>query len=161
MPTRRNVQVLVAVIAGLLCTQAYVEAQGGRGATEPSPTAQAAAPFDMTGYWVSVIAQDWRVRMVVPPKGEYLGIPMLPAAKEVADAWDPEKDQATGNQCKGHGAAAIMRLPTRLHATWQDPNSLRIDIDAGTQTRLFHFGGRRSRGGAPTWQGESAASWVS
>ena len=32
-----------------------------------------------------------------------------------------------------------MRVPGRLHITWADDNTLRIDTDAGTQTRLLHF----------------------
>ena len=30
-----------------------------------------------------------------------------------------------------------MRLPGRLHITWQDDNTLKIETDAGTQTRLL------------------------
>ncbi len=135
-----------AVIAGLLLTQVYVQAQ-------PAP------PVDMTGYWVSVITQDWRLRMVTPARGDYLGIPLTAEAKKVADTWDPVKDEATGNQCKSYGAAGIMNLPERLHITWQDANTLRMDIDAGTQTRLFHFGSWMPAGN-PTLQGESVASWV-
>src|SRR5207244_3125111 len=98
------------------------QGQRGRGAGAAPQTGQAAAPFDITGYWVSVITQDWRLRMVVPPKGDYMGIPMLPAAKVVADAWDPAKDEAAGEQCRGYGAGGIMRQAERLHMTWQDPN---------------------------------------
>ena len=100
---------------------------------------KALAPFDMTGYWVSIVTEDWRFRMVTPAKGDYLGVPMTLESKRVADAWDPAKDEAAGKQCKSYGAAGIMRLPERLHITWQDDNTLRMDIDAGTQTRLLHF----------------------
>jgi hypothetical protein len=127
---------------------------------QTAATAQAVAPFDMTGYWTSVITQSWRLRMVVPPKGDYMGIPMLPAAKQVADAWDPNRAVPADEQCKGYGAAIIMNMPERLHITWQDANTLKMDIDAGTQTRLFHFGDWKSAGGNPTWQGESTARWV-
>src|SRR5262249_52911606 len=123
-------------------------------------TGQAAAPFDITGYWTSVITQSWRLRMVVPPKGDYMGIPMLPAAKQVADTWDPNKPVPADEQCKGYGAAIIMSMPERLHITWQDANTLKMDIDAGTQTRLFHFGDWKAPGGASTWQGDSAAKWA-
>jgi hypothetical protein len=119
------------------------------------------APVDFTGYWVSVITQDWRMRMVTPAPGDYLGIPMTAAAKKAADAWDPAKDEATGNQCRGYGAAAIMTLPERLRIAWQDSQTLRVEIDAGTQTRLFHFGDWKPASGPATWQGNSAAEWVS
>jgi hypothetical protein len=52
-----------------------------------------------------------------------------------------------------------MRLPGRLHITWENENTLRIDTDAGTQTRRFHFGAAVQPAGEPTWQGQSTAVW--
>src|SRR5215471_6427719 len=138
----------------------FIPVDGHSQPPQTAPAGQAAAPFDLTGYWTSVITQSWRLRMVVPPKGDYMGIPMLPAAKQVADAWDPNRPVTADEQCKGYGAAIIMNMPERLHITWQDANTLRMDIDAGTQTRLFHFGDWRAPGGAPTWQGDSVANWA-
>jgi len=57
------------------------------------------------------------------------------------------------------GAAGVMRLPERLHITWQDDTTLRIDIDAGVQTRLFHFGDWKAPATMPSWQGDSLAQW--
>jgi hypothetical protein len=54
-----------------------------------------------------------------------------------------------------------MRIPERLHVVWQDDNTLRLDTDAGTQTRLFRFGSAASPAGPPTWQGASSARWES
>ena len=54
-----------------------------------------------------------------------------------------------------------MRLPGRLHITWESANTLRIETDAGTQTRLLHFGGAEPQSGEPTWQGHSVAPWES
>ena len=96
----------------------------------------------MTGYWVAVITEDWPLRMLTPPKGAYIAVPMTPEARKIADAWDPAADQAAGNQCKAYGAGAIMRMPGRLHITWQDDTTLKVDTDAGTQTRLFSFAPR-------------------
>ncbi len=104
-----------------------------------SPTAKASAPFDLTGYWVAFVNEDWRYRMVTPAKGDYRGVPITLEALKVVNAWDPAADEAAGNQCKSYGAAAIMRVPGRLHVTWQDDNTLRLDTDAGMQTRLFRF----------------------
>jgi hypothetical protein len=97
--------------------------------------------------------------MVTPAKGDYQGVPMTPDAQKIADAWDPVADEAAGNQCKSYGAAAIMRVPGRLHVTWQDDNTLRVDTDAGSQTRLFKFSADAAKGGEPTWQGTSTARW--
>jgi len=144
----------------LAFSQAGGGGQAGRERTAgPPPTAKAAAPFDLTGYWVSVITQNWRLRMVTPAPGDYLGIPLTAEAKKVADTWDPAKDEASGNQCKSYGVAGIMNLPEHLHLTWQDDSTLRMDIDAGTQTRLLHFGDWKSTAGKPTAQGDSVASW--
>jgi len=131
--------------------------RGGRGG--PPPTPQALAPIDLTGYWVSIVDEDWRYRMVVPPAGDYMGVPMNGASKRVADAWDPAKDEAAGEQCKAYGAPAILRQPEHLHITWQDDRTLKMETDAGTQTRLFHFGDWKAPGGPATWQGDSVAEW--
>src|SRR4029077_17750293 len=66
--------------------------------------------------------------------------------------------EAAGEQCRAYGAAGVMRAPGRVHITWQDDNTLKVETEAGTQTRLFAFGGKDT-GGAPAWQGSSAASW--
>ena len=142
----------------VLIASATVFAQGpGRGAPPPPPTPRAAAPIDITGYWISLVTEDWRYRQFTPPKGDYESVPINPAGRKVADAWDPAKDEAAGEQCKAYGAAGIMRMPTRLHITWQDDNTLKLETDAGTQTRIFRFGPPQGAGG--DWQGVSSASW--
>jgi hypothetical protein len=130
----------------------------GRGAPPP-PSAKASAPLDLTGYWVSVVNEDWRFRMITPAKGDYGGIPITKEALQIVNAWNPSADEAAGEQCKSYGAAAIMRVPGRIHVTWQDDETLKVDTDAGTQTRLFRFGAARAATGQPTWQGTSAARW--
>ena len=127
-------------------------------APAPPATAKAAAPIDLTGYWVSLVTEDWRFRMLTPPKGDYASVPLNADARKVADAWDPAKDEASGNQCKAYGAAAILRVPGRLHITWENDNALKIDTDAGTQMRQLKFAGPRASG-EPTLQGDSAAVW--
>jgi hypothetical protein len=135
-------------------------AQGpGRGPTGPPPSGKAGAAEDLTGYWVSVVTEDWRFRMVTPPKGDYASLPLNAEARKVGDAWDPAKDEASGEQCKAYGAAAVMRQPGRIHITWQDDNTLKVETDAGTQTRSFHFGAAQAPAGEPAWQGYSVAHW--
>ena len=143
----------------VLALTASAHAQRGRGQAAGNVTAKAAAPVDLSGYWVSLVTEDWRYRMVTPAKGDYPSIPLNNEGKRVADAWDPAKDEAAGEQCKSYGAGNIIRQPGRLHITWEDDNTFRIDFDAGTQTRLFHFGDWRSPGGAANWQGDSVAQW--
>src|SRR5216117_1152035 len=129
----------IAVIGLWVTVSTALDAQRGRGGpptTPPNP--RAAAPIDLTGYWVSVVTEDWRYRMVTPPKGQYGGVPLNAEGRRVADSWDPAKDEAAGDQCKAYGAAAIMRVPGRLHITWENDDTIRIDTDAGAQTRLVH-----------------------
>ena len=128
-------------------------------APAPPPTGKAGAPVDLTGTWVSVITEDWRWRMVTPPKGDYASLPINMDAKKAADTWDPAKDEAAGEACKGYGAPGLMRQPTRLRITWQDDNTMKVEADAGTQTRLLHFGDWKAPGGAGTLQGDTTASW--
>ena len=126
----------------------------------PPQPAQARAPIDLTGYWESVITEDWRWRMLTPPKGDTLSVPLNAEGVRAAQAWDFAKDVAAGNQCKPFGVGGIMRMPTRLQITWQDPNTLKIETDAGTQTRLLHFGNaERPASAEKTWQGRSVAQW--
>jgi hypothetical protein len=122
-------------------------------------TAKQSAPIDLTGYWVAFVTEDWRFRMVTPHKGDYQAVPMTQEARKVADAWDPAADEAAGNQCKAYGAAAIMRLAARFHITWQDDNTLRVESDAGMQTRTFHFNSAAAPSGERSWQGYSMAQW--
>ncbi len=121
--------------------------------------ARAAAPIDLSGYWVTIITPDWRERMVTPAKGDYLAVPINAAAQKVADAWDPARDEAAGEQCRSYGAPALMATPTRLHITWQDANTLKVETDYGMQTRLLHFGNWKAPAGPATWQGDSTAAW--
>ena len=77
----------------------HAQGRGGRPAGLPT-TPKVAAPVDLTGYWVSIVTEDWRWRMVTPPKGDYSSVPLNPEGRKVADAWDAAKDEAAGEQCK-------------------------------------------------------------
>src|SRR5687767_10871807 len=131
----------IAIVSGViaLALAERVDAQRGGGAPAPPRAPRAAAPVDLTGSWVSIVTQDWRWRMVTPAKGDYQGIPITPDARKVADAWDPAKDEAAGEECRSYGAPALMSVPGRLHITWQDERTLKVETDAGMQTRLFPF----------------------
>ena len=149
------VVIVMALAFGVAAQQAPAGRQGGG----PPPTPRAAAPADFTGYWVSVVSEDWRWRMITPPKGDYSNIPVNAEARKIGDAWDPAKDVAAGEQCKAYAAPAIMREPGRLQIAWADDTTLKMETDAGMQTRLFHFGGTAPQGATPTWQGYSVARW--
>ena len=118
------------------------------------------APVDLAGYWVSLITDDWRYRMLTPPKGNVDYLPVTPEARRAAEQWDPAKDEAAGEQCRAYGAVGVMRLPGRLHITWESDTVLKLETDAGTQTRRFVFDTEEPAAGPPTWQGASQARWV-
>ncbi|MBZ5577482.1 MAG: hypothetical protein LAP40_13050 [Acidobacteriia bacterium] len=150
---------LAAAAALSLSAPAFAQFGPPPPAGPPRP-AKAAAPIDLTGYWVSIVTEDWRFRMITAPKGDTEGVPLNQAGTRIAAAWDPAKDIAAGEQCKSYGAPAIMRVPGRFHITWQDDNTLKIETDAGTQTRLLHFGANLPPAGKPSLQGYSVAQWV-
>ena len=147
----------LALIALALVMRAQPPGRGNRGG--PPRSARESAPIDLTGYWVSVVSEDWRWRMVIPAKDDFAGIPFTPEGRRVGDLWDPAKDQASGDVCKAYGAAAIMRLPGRLHITWQDDSTIKIETDTGMQTRLLHFGAAPPASIQPSRQGYSLANW--
>jgi hypothetical protein len=150
---------LIAILAAVISLRAESPAAAQNRGAPPTVTPKAAAPIDLTGYWVAFVTEDWRLRMLTPAKGDYQSVPMNPDARKLADAWDPAADERSGNQCKAYGAAAIMRVPSRINLTWQDDNTLRLDTDAGMQTRLFNFGPSSATPGQRTWQGHSTAQW--
>jgi hypothetical protein len=96
--------------------------------------------------------------MMTPPPGDFASVPLNAAGREAAAAWDREADAQNGNDCRPYGAGGIMRVPGRIRIGWEDDDTLRIETDAGTQTRLFHFGAFVPPAEA-TWQGNSVASW--
>src|SRR5437868_14250754 len=111
-------RILLAVTLMLLAfTDLIGQGRGGRG--QAPQTARAGAPIDLTGYWVAVVTEDWRWRMVTPAKGDFASSPTNAAGVQVGQQWEPAKDEAAGEQCRSYGAPAIMRVPGRLHGTCQ------------------------------------------
>ena len=154
---------------------AAAQQRGGGAPAGPPLSAWAAAHFDLTGYWVPIITEDWRTRMTTAPRGDYAGVPLTAEGRKLADAWDVAGD-AGDLACRAYGVGGLMRLPLRLHITWADDQTLRLESDAGRQVRLLRFSGlrlppspeasadRRSLGGGGqpedrTWQGRSIAAW--
>ena len=104
----------------------------------------------------SVVTEGLALAHADPRKGDYSSVPLSAEGRKVADAWDPSKLAADG--CKAYGAAAIMRVPGRLKVAWDNDSTLRIETDAGQQTRLLHFD-KSEKPPARSWQGHSAAEW--
>lgn len=131
-----------------------------RGQNTPPASARQQAQVDVTGYWVAQITEDWRWRMMTPPKGDILGVPLNDAGRKVAEAWDLAADTREGRLCKAFGAGGLLRHPLRIQITWVDDNTLELRTDLGQQTRRFHFDPAAARRTTRTLQGTSVASWT-
>ena len=152
-----NLRIAIVILVLSPAFAAAAQRGGQRGSTGPPRPAREAAPIDLTGYWVSVVSEDWRVRMVMAQKGDWQFMPLNAEGNRVALANNP----AAEDPCKAYGAAGIMRVPTRLHITWDNDSTLHLDTDAGKQTRIFRFGQAQPPAGPPTPQGYSVAQWES
>jgi hypothetical protein len=157
MASVRALQALAYLASCVLAVAAVAQPVGPPQAPR-SP--RAAAQADLTGNWVAQITEDWRWRMITPPKGDYASVPLNPRGRQAADAWDPAADKAAGEECRAFGAGGLMRLPTRLKVAWQDDATLTIETDAGQQRRVLHFNAAAQPAGAPSWQGHSVAEWL-
>lgn len=118
-------------------------------------TGQQSAPFDLTGYWASVITEDWRWRVVGAAAGDVPSVPLSHEGMRVAKTWDASK---ADTDCKQYGAAGLLRNPLRVHLTWESGNTLLLQTDHGVQTRRMHFDAIDAAA-APSMQGQSTAKW--
>src|SRR5262245_28403482 len=160
---------LFLAVAVLIATSLGVLAQGGRGAAgqaaAPAAGARAAAPVDLTGYWVSLVTEDWIERMSPdsPPsgvRGGRGGPGGGGGGGGRGGGGAPAVPTGPGSeQCRVYAAGGSLRVPGRLNITWADDNTLKIEMDAGTQTRLFHFNSTVPAGTPKSLQGYSVATW--
>jgi len=168
-PFIQCMQLMLCLALGLSFTTPAFAQLSLRGPIPAAAPGRAEAPIDLTGTWVSVVTEDWAYRMLTPAIGDTMSVPVNEAAIAVTNNWDLEADNANGMQCRAFGAARIMRVPTRLQISWEDDYTLRIDTDAGSQTRLLNFSseGRRpllsmmlqEANRERSWQGYSVADW--
>jgi hypothetical protein len=155
----RYITIMILVLVAGTSTL-YAQRGAGQGRQGgPPPTPQANAPIDLTGTWVSVVTEDWQWRMVTPQKGDVASIPVNAEGRKIAMAWDLQKDVAASQQCRAFGVGGLIRIPGRIRISWQDGNTLKLEFDAGTQTRLMRFD-RTQQPGARDWQGHSVAEWT-
>jgi hypothetical protein len=98
--------------------------------------------------------------MIVADRGDVESIPFNDAGIAAAKAWDVAKDKADPESaCKAYGAPGLLRIPGRVHITWEDASTLKLETDSGGQVRQLHVGGSRPANVAPSWQGYSVATW--
>jgi hypothetical protein len=147
--------VVISATAGQAPPPPLPNSTAGRAPPPTGTQGKVGAPFDITGYWVSVVTEDWMYRMVTPPKGDVTSLPMNPEGRKVTNEWNPAED----GSCRAYGAAALMRMPTRLRVSWESDDVLKVETDAGQQTRRFIFNKPAPTGNAKSLQGYSAALW--
>ncbi len=156
----RSVLALMGVVsAAAVSTYVWAAAPPVAAAAGGSPSGAPVSPkagalIDLTGNWVSIVNEDWRWRMVTPPKGDYMGLMLSPAGMKQASTWTPAMD----GSCKAYGVGGLMRMPTRLKISWEGENVLKIETDAGVQTRRLLFT-NAPPSGPRTLQGYSVANW--
>jgi hypothetical protein len=157
--SRASILLAAAALSGLAGHAAAQQPAGGRGQAVP-PSARATAAIDATGTWVSVITEEWVSRMVTPRKGYVRGggIHLTPEGMKLTNMWDPARDEAAGEHCKGYGAVGVTRLPGKVRITWEGENTLKAEFEAGNQVRRFYFASAPAPG-SPSWQGHSIAQW--
>ena len=95
---------LVSLAAFAVAAGAVVLAQGPRA---DARSARESALIDITGQWVSIVTEDWRWRMVTPPKGDTSSVPLNAAGRKAADAWDLNADRTRGALCKASRPAGV------------------------------------------------------
>src|SRR3977135_3055736 len=109
MKNRIALALAIALVAGFgaLAQQppAALPGQPPAAAVPPQAprTPKTIAPIDLTGYWVSVVTEDWRWRMLTPPKGDYASVPINDEGRRVADTWNLAKDESAGVALKRDG----------------------------------------------------------
>ena len=160
---RNGIRVLAVIgTVSLLIPALAAPVEGGqRGAGAPqaaAATGKAGAPVDLTGYWVSLVTEDWIERMSPdsPPSGT--------GGRDAADRGATggrgrgAAPPAGADPCRVYGAGGSMRVPGRLNISWVDDNTLKIEMDSGTQTRTLHFG-QSTAPAQKSLQGHSVATW--
>jgi hypothetical protein len=152
-PSRTSITALAAIGLALFLAVSQLAAQQAAPPQAPR-TPREGATSDLTGNWVAVVTEEWRWRMVTPPKGDFTSIPLSDEGRRVAGLWDP----ATDGACQAFGAAGLMRMPTRLRIAWQGDDVLKVESDAGQQTRLLQFT-PPAQPGPRSLQGLSIAQW--
>jgi hypothetical protein len=154
------------MFAFCILNSAFLAPLAGQVAQGPPPpaaaqqTARQAAPIDFTGTWASVVTEDWQWRFVTPIVGDYTGVPLNQVGDKTARAWNHDADVKAGEQCRGFGAAAINRLPTRLQISWVDDTTMKLDWDLGTQSRLVYFDKTKAPAGPASYQGHAIGEWI-
>jgi hypothetical protein len=125
------------------------------------------AQLDLTGVWSPRYHEDQPERIPGPEIGDYLGLPINPAARQWALSWSASRVTIPEEQCRVHISPYIYRGPLTLRV-WEerDPESqqvvaIRNYINTWEQNRTIWMDGRPHppEYAIHTWMGFSTGKW--
>ena len=130
----------------------------GRGGGGPAASPREAAPVDLAGTWVSLVTEDWIERMSPDSPGSGTGGGFGGGGGGGRGGGGPEP-AASQDPCAAYGAGGIMRVPGRVRISWQDDDTLLMELDAGSQRRVIDFAADAPASAGLSLQGRSTAEW--
>jgi hypothetical protein len=124
------------------------------------------AQVDFSGEWAPRFYEDQPERVPGPELGDYLGLPISPAARLRADSWDASLLTLPEWQCRPHSADYIWRGPSQLRI-WKEVDPVTRQITAWhaewlrSIDRPVYMDGRPhpSELAPHTWAGFSTGKW--
>ncbi len=169
---------IVSRAATIALTAALV-ASPAPGAQQPQPvpsgslveviddaTRAAATGVDFTGEWAPRFHEDQPERVPGPELGDYLGIPINPAARMRGETWEASIQTLWEWQCRPHSADYIWRGPSPVRVSKEiDPVSRQVTAWHAewlrSVDRQIYMDGRPhpSESAPHTWAGFSTGRW--
>ena len=129
-------------------------------------TRAAATGVDFTGEWAPRFHEDQPERVPGPELGDYLGIPINPAARMRGETWEASIQTLWEWQCRPHSADYIWRGPSPVRISKEiDPVSRQLTAWHAewlrSVDRQIYMDGRPhpSESAPHTWAGFSTGRW--
>ena len=128
---------------------------------------QPARGIDLSGEWAPRFHEDQPERIPGPDIGDYLGLPITPAARLHGDSWDASILTLPEHQCKPHPSDYSPRGPANLRL-WKEIDTASQQVVAWhthiswqAPERSIYMDGRPHppEYAAHTWQGFSTGKW--
>jgi len=127
---------------------------------------QASAQVDLSGVWVAQYHEDQPERIPGPELGDYLGLPINPAARLRADSWDADLLTLPEYQCRPHPSDygdrhSHVRIWTEIDTATQEIVAYRTHREWQAQERTIYMDNRPHPPdyAAHSWQGFSTGKW--
>ena len=164
----------LAVVAGVLGVRSSASSQaqppgGAYGSLVELTDAAARATatgVDFTGEWAPRFHEDQPERVPGPELGDYLRIPINPAARMRGETWEASQQTLWEWQCRPHSADYIWRGPSPVRI-WKEVDPVSRQVTAWhaewlrSVDRQIYMDGRPhpSKSAPHTWAGFSTGKW--